>query len=108
MHLPERPTRAIRTIPSAVKWRAAHARRAFVAFFIDRPIFASVVAILITLAGVITIPLLPVSQFPPIAPPTVQVSASYTAPAPTWSSAPSRCRSRNRSTGPTACSTCRR
>ncbi|MCX5740066.1 MAG: multidrug efflux RND transporter permease subunit, partial [Proteobacteria bacterium] len=50
---------------------------ALVAFFIDRPIFASVVAILITLAGVITIPLLPVSQFPPIAPPTVQVSANY-------------------------------
>jgi hydrophobe/amphiphile efflux-1 (HAE1) family protein len=50
----------------------------FVAFFIDRPIFASVVAILITLAGTISIPLLPVSQFPPIAPPTVQVSATYT------------------------------
>jgi hydrophobe/amphiphile efflux-1 (HAE1) family protein len=49
----------------------------FVAFFIDRPIFASVVAILITLAGAISIPLLPVAQFPPIAPPTVQVSANY-------------------------------
>jgi len=50
----------------------------FVAFFIDRPIFAAVVAILITLAGAISIPLLPISQFPPIVPPTVQVSASYT------------------------------
>jgi hydrophobe/amphiphile efflux-1 (HAE1) family protein len=49
----------------------------FVAFFIDRPIFAAVVAILITLSGAISIPLLPVSQFPPIAPPTVQVSASF-------------------------------
>ena len=49
----------------------------FVAFFIDRPIFAAVVAILITLAGAISIPLLPVSQFPPIVPPTVQVSANY-------------------------------
>ena len=49
----------------------------FVAFFVDRPIFAAVVAILITLAGAISIPLLPVSQFPPIAPPTVQVSANY-------------------------------
>jgi hydrophobe/amphiphile efflux-1 (HAE1) family protein len=48
-----------------------------VAFFIDRPIFATVVAILITLAGAISIPLLPVSQFPPIVPPTIQVSASY-------------------------------
>jgi len=50
----------------------------FVAFFVDRPIFAAAVAILITLAGAISIPLLPVSQFPPIAPPTVQVSANYT------------------------------
>ncbi len=50
----------------------------FVLFFIDRPIFASVVAILITLAGAISIPLLPVSLFPPIVPPTVQVSATYT------------------------------
>jgi hydrophobe/amphiphile efflux-1 (HAE1) family protein len=50
----------------------------FVAFFIDRPIFAAVVAILITLAGAISIPLMPVSQFPLIAPPTVQVSANYT------------------------------
>jgi hydrophobe/amphiphile efflux-1 (HAE1) family protein len=50
----------------------------FVRFFIDRPIFAAVIAILITLAGAISIPLMPVSQFPPIAPPTVQVSASYT------------------------------
>ena len=50
----------------------------FVAFFVDRPIFAASVAILITLAGAISLPLLPVSQFPPIAPPTVQVSANYT------------------------------
>jgi hydrophobe/amphiphile efflux-1 (HAE1) family protein len=49
----------------------------FVEFFVDRPIFASVVAILITLAGAISIPLLPVAQFPPIVPPTVQVSANY-------------------------------
>ncbi|MHA7839597.1 MAG: efflux RND transporter permease subunit, partial [bacterium] len=49
----------------------------FVAFFIDRPIFAGVVAILITLAGAISAPLLPVSQFPPISPPTVQVTASF-------------------------------
>ena len=58
---------------------APASRRApgFVAFFIDRPIFAAVVAILITLAGAISIPLLPVSQFPPIVPPTVQVSANY-------------------------------
>ncbi len=50
----------------------------FVAFFVDRPIFAAVVAILITLVGAISIPQLRISQFPPIAPPTVQVSANYT------------------------------
>jgi hydrophobe/amphiphile efflux-1 (HAE1) family protein len=50
----------------------------FVAFFVDRPIFAASVAILIVLAGAVSIPLLPVSQFPPIAPPTVQVFANYT------------------------------
>ncbi len=49
----------------------------FVAFFIDRPIFAGVIAILITLAGAVSAPQLPVSQFPPIAPPSVQVSANY-------------------------------
>jgi hydrophobe/amphiphile efflux-1 (HAE1) family protein len=45
---------------------------------VGRPIFAASVAILITLAGAVSIPLLPVSQFPPIAPPTVVVSANYT------------------------------
>jgi len=46
-------------------------------FFIERPIFASVLAILITLAGAVSIPLLPVSQYPQITPPTVRVTASY-------------------------------
>jgi len=64
--------------PEESRLAAAPRAPAFVAFFIDRPIFASVVAILITLAGAISIPLLPVAQFPPIVPPTVQVSANYT------------------------------
>jgi len=46
-------------------------------FFIDRPIFAWVLAILITLAGSIAIFNLPVSAYPPIAPPQVSISASY-------------------------------
>jgi hydrophobe/amphiphile efflux-1 (HAE1) family protein len=46
-------------------------------FFITRPIFASVLAILITLAGAVSLPLLPVAQYPHITPPTVRVSASY-------------------------------
>ncbi len=46
-------------------------------FFIDRPIFAWVIAIIISLAGGLSIFSLPVSQYPNIAPPSVQVSASY-------------------------------
>jgi multidrug efflux pump len=46
-------------------------------FFIERPIFASVIAIIITLAGVIAGFGLPVSQYPEIAPPTVTISTAY-------------------------------
>ena len=46
-------------------------------FFIDRPIFASVISLLIMLAGAVAIFSLPISQFPEIAPPMVQVTASY-------------------------------
>ncbi len=46
-------------------------------FFIDRPIFAWVLAILVMLVGVISVISLPIEQYPRIAPPTVSVSASY-------------------------------
>ncbi len=46
-------------------------------FFIERPVFAGVIAILITLIGAIAFPTLAISQYPNIAPPTVTVSASY-------------------------------
>ncbi|WP_441257236.1 efflux RND transporter permease subunit [Vibrio sp. Vf1514] len=46
-------------------------------FFIDRPIFAWVIAIIIMLAGVLSIMTLPVSQYPDIAPPAVSLSGSY-------------------------------
>ncbi len=46
-------------------------------FFIDRPIFAWVVAIAITLAGILAIPRLPVERFPSIAPPSVMITATY-------------------------------
>jgi multidrug efflux pump len=46
-------------------------------FFIDRPIFAWVVAILITLAGTVAIFELPVAAYPPIAPPQVSINATY-------------------------------
>jgi hydrophobe/amphiphile efflux-1 (HAE1) family protein len=46
-------------------------------FFIDRPIFASVLSITITLAGGLALLSLPIAQYPPIAPPTVQVACTY-------------------------------
>ena len=46
-------------------------------FFVDRPIFAAVIAIIITLVGLFSYPELPVSQFPDIAPPSVNVSVNY-------------------------------
>jgi multidrug efflux pump len=46
-------------------------------FFIDRPIFAWVIAIVIMLAGGLAILTLPVAQYPSIAPPTIAISASY-------------------------------
>ncbi len=46
-------------------------------FFIDRPIFAWVVAIIIMLFGVVAIPRLPISRYPNIAPPAVSITASY-------------------------------
>ena len=49
----------------------------FCRFFIDRPIFASVLSILITLAGGVAVMTLPLAQYPPITPPTVQVDCSY-------------------------------
>ena len=46
-------------------------------YFIDRPIFAWVLAILTILFGVLAIPTLPIAQFPPIAPPQIQITARY-------------------------------
>ena len=46
-------------------------------FFIDRPIFAGVISIFITLVGAIALFTLPIAQYPEIAPPTVQVTANY-------------------------------
>jgi hydrophobe/amphiphile efflux-1 (HAE1) family protein len=48
-----------------------------IGFFIERPIFASAIAIIMTLAGAICYFLLPVSQFPDVTPPQIVVSASY-------------------------------
>src|SRR5690242_14009954 len=50
----------------------------FSRFFIERPIFASVIAIIITLAGLLAGFSLPVAQYPEISPPTVTISTTYT------------------------------
>src|SRR5215831_15010412 len=49
----------------------------FVDFFIRRPVFATVCALLIILAGAVVIPTLPIAQFPDLAPPQVGVTSFY-------------------------------
>src|SRR5258708_4544765 len=46
-------------------------------FFIDRPIFAGVISIVITLVGVIALSTLPIAQYPDIAPPTIPATTNY-------------------------------
>lgn len=46
-------------------------------FFIDRPVFSTVISVIIVLVGLIGLTMLPVDQYPPIVPPVVKVSASY-------------------------------
>lgn len=46
-------------------------------FFIDRPVFAGVVSILIALLGIISITKLPVAQYPSVAPPSISITANY-------------------------------
>lgn len=49
----------------------------FSKFFINRPIFATVIAVLMVLAGALTVFTLPIAQYPDITPPTVMVNATY-------------------------------
>jgi len=49
----------------------------FTHFFVDHPIFASVISIMIVIVGAIAYTVLPVTEYPEIAPPTIQVTASY-------------------------------
>lgn len=48
-----------------------------VKFFINRPIFATVLALIMVVAGLVTLHILPIAQYPEITPPTVEVSAVY-------------------------------
>jgi multidrug efflux pump subunit AcrB len=49
----------------------------FPKFFIDRPIFATVLSIITVIVGVMAFLTLPIEQYPSVAPPTIQVSANY-------------------------------
>jgi len=49
----------------------------FSKFFIDRPVFAAVISIVIVLAGLVCLRILPIAQYPAIVPPEVTVTASY-------------------------------
>lgn len=46
-------------------------------FFIERPVLANVIALFIVFLGIVAIAILPISQYPPIVPPTIQVTTSY-------------------------------
>lgn len=46
-------------------------------FFIERPVFASVLSIIIVLAGLVAMRALPISQYPQIVPPEVMITATY-------------------------------
>ena len=71
-------------------------------FFVDRPIFASVISIILTLVGAISFRALPITEFPEIAPPTVVVNATYPgASAEVHRRRPSHRRSSRRSTAST-------
>src|SRR5688572_4519441 len=49
----------------------------FAGFFINRPIFAAVLSIIIFVSGLIALPLLPISEYPEVVPPTVEVRTMY-------------------------------
>ena len=55
----------------------------FSQFFIQKPIFAGVLSLMIFIAGAITINQLPITEYPEVVPPTVVVNASYPGASPT-------------------------
>ena len=75
-------------------------------FFINRPIFAMVLSIVITLAGGVAVFTLPVAQYPEITPPTVSVTANYPGASAVWSPTQWRPPSSRKSTASRRCFTC--
>jgi hydrophobe/amphiphile efflux-1 (HAE1) family protein len=66
-----------RTLARQTDDRALESKMRFSHFFIDRPIFAAVISIIVTLVGYISFRALPIAEYPEIAPPTVVVSATF-------------------------------
>ncbi len=66
--------------------------------FIDRPIFATVLSVFLTLIGLGALAILPISQYPEIVPPTVQITTTYPGASPRRFRARLRRRSSSRST----------
>jgi len=79
----------------------------FSRFFVDRPVFAGVLSVLIFVAGLIGMTGLPISEYPEVVPPQIVVRAQYPGANPPLSPRRWRHRSKNRSTASKACSTCR-
>ena len=77
----------------------------FSKFFVDRPIFAAVLSILLFLAGLIAIFRLPISEYPEVVPPSVVVSARFPGANPTVIAQTVAARSKRPSTAPRTCCT---
>src|SRR5204863_5052670 len=76
--LPGRRRRRLRAQPRAMDRRRSNEGPLVISrFFIDRPIFANVIAIVTIIFGLVTMRALPVEQYPQITPPTVQVTTTY-------------------------------
>src|SRR5512136_2417816 len=63
--------------PSRLQKLSERRRRMLSNFFLDRPVFAWVIAIIIMLAGALAIYNLPISQYPAIAPPSIYIQSFY-------------------------------
>ena len=85
-------------LPAAAARQVMRRGAGMIDFFIDRPIFSTVLAIIITIAGAVSLSALPIARYPQITPPTIVVSTAFPAPTPPPSSSRSRRRSSSRST----------
>jgi Cu/Ag efflux pump CusA len=77
-------------------------------FFIDRPIFAGVISVIIFLAGLIAMTQLPISEYPEVVPPSVVVTAQFPGANPDTIASTVATPLENRSTVPRTCFTCPR